>query len=83
MTEDGLRGLTLDELFLRHKALNEKARRLMGVQTLTYLSIAEARAQLDALVERTASGRERIALTSDDRIAAILINPEELAALED
>ncbi|MDT0346584.1 type II toxin-antitoxin system Phd/YefM family antitoxin [Streptomyces litchfieldiae] len=45
--------------------------------------IAAARAQLGTLVRRAAISRERIALTDHGQVAAILINPEELADLED
>jgi PHD/YefM family antitoxin component YafN of YafNO toxin-antitoxin module len=45
--------------------------------------LVEARAQLGTLVRRTAISRERIALTDHGQVAAILINPQELADLED
>ncbi|MFI6864288.1 type II toxin-antitoxin system Phd/YefM family antitoxin [Streptomyces sp. NPDC050421] len=47
------------------------------------LPIAEARAHFDSLVLRASSARERITLTDHGRPAAVLINPQELAELED
>ena len=42
-----------------------------------------ARANFGSLVRRTASGRERITITDHGHAAAILINPQELAELEE
>lgn len=42
-----------------------------------------ARSQLGALVRRTAARRERITITDHGQPAAVLINPQELADLED
>lgn len=42
-----------------------------------------ARANFGTLIRRTANGRERIAITDHGHTAAILINPTELADLED
>jgi prevent-host-death family protein len=39
--------------------------------------------QLDALVRRAASERERVTITSHGRPAAVLVNAEELANLEE
>ncbi|MEV6314086.1 type II toxin-antitoxin system Phd/YefM family antitoxin [Streptomyces sp. NPDC051776] len=46
-------------------------------------SMTEARANFGTLVRRAAHSRERIAVTDHGHIAAILINPQELADLED
>ncbi|MFJ9032232.1 type II toxin-antitoxin system Phd/YefM family antitoxin [Streptomyces sp. NPDC102274] len=50
--------------------------------TDTY-GMTEARANFGTLVRRTAHSRERIAITDHGHVAAILINPQELADLED
>ena len=42
-----------------------------------------ARANFGNLVRRTANGRERIAITDHGHTAAILINPAELAEIEE
>jgi PHD/YefM family antitoxin component YafN of YafNO toxin-antitoxin module len=42
-----------------------------------------ARANFGSLVRRTANSRERIAITDHGHTAAILINPTELAELEE
>ena len=42
-----------------------------------------ARANFGTLVRRTANGRERIAITDHGHTAAILINPIELAEIEE
>lgn len=42
-----------------------------------------ARANFGTLVRRTANGRERIAITDHGHTAAILINPVELAEIEE
>ncbi|MGW1076432.1 type II toxin-antitoxin system Phd/YefM family antitoxin [Streptomyces sp. NPDC002537] len=47
------------------------------------LPIAEARARLGMLVHRVSRARERITITDHGRPAAVLISPQELAALED
>jgi prevent-host-death family protein len=47
------------------------------------LSITEARAQFGSLVRRTSTARERITITDHGVAAAVLINPQELADLED
>ncbi|UGY93305.1 type II toxin-antitoxin system Phd/YefM family antitoxin [Streptomyces gobiensis] len=46
-------------------------------------SMTEARANFGTLVRRAAHSRERVAITDHGHIAAILINPQELADLED
>ncbi|MFE4367133.1 type II toxin-antitoxin system Phd/YefM family antitoxin [Streptomyces sp. NPDC056835] len=50
--------------------------------TDTY-AMTEARANFGTLVRRTAHSRERIAITDHGHVAAILINPQDLADLED
>jgi prevent-host-death family protein len=45
--------------------------------------MTEARANFGTLVRRAAHSRERIAVTDHGHVAAILINPQELADLED
>lgn len=56
-------------------------------RTLLYMSetlpLTEARARLGNLVRRTAHTRERITITDHGQPAAVLINPAELADLED
>ena len=47
------------------------------------LPMTEARSQFGALVRRTAARRERITITDHGQPAAVLINPQELADLED
>ncbi|MER7983629.1 type II toxin-antitoxin system Phd/YefM family antitoxin [Streptomyces sp. NPDC095817] len=47
------------------------------------LPITEARAKLGSLVRRTSHARERITITDHGQPAAVLINPQELADLED
>ncbi|MFC8898535.1 type II toxin-antitoxin system Phd/YefM family antitoxin [Streptomyces cinereoruber] len=47
------------------------------------LSITEARAKFGSLVRRVAHARERITITDHGRPAALLVNPQELADLED
>ncbi|MFF3489260.1 type II toxin-antitoxin system Phd/YefM family antitoxin [Streptomyces sp. NPDC002701] len=47
------------------------------------LPIAEARAKFGSLVRRTSHARERITITEHGQPAAVLINPQELADLED
>ncbi|MFE9687568.1 type II toxin-antitoxin system Phd/YefM family antitoxin [Streptomyces sp. NPDC006285] len=47
------------------------------------LSITEARAKFGSLVRRTSHARERITITDHGQPAAVLINPQELADLED
>ncbi|MET8751117.1 type II toxin-antitoxin system Phd/YefM family antitoxin [Streptomyces sp. NPDC004667] len=47
------------------------------------LPIAEARAKFGSLVRRASHARERITITDHGRPAAVLINPQELADLED
>lgn len=42
-----------------------------------------ARANFGTLIRRTANGRERIAITDHGHTAAILINPVELAEIEE
>ena len=46
------------------------------------ISIAEARADLSAHINRVAHGRERIILTSRGRPKAALVSLEDLQALE-
>ncbi|KUL37119.1 prevent-host-death family protein [Streptomyces sp. NRRL F-4489] len=45
--------------------------------------MTEARACFGSLVRRTALTRERITITDHGQPAAVLINPQELADLED
>ena len=47
------------------------------------LSLSQARGQLDALVRRAASRRERVTITNPGQPAAVLVNAEELADLEE
>ncbi|MFE4654946.1 type II toxin-antitoxin system Phd/YefM family antitoxin [Streptomyces sp. NPDC056707] len=47
------------------------------------LPITEARARFGALVRRASHARERITITDHGQPAAVLINPQELADLED
>ncbi|MER5367154.1 type II toxin-antitoxin system Phd/YefM family antitoxin [Streptomyces sp. NPDC002722] len=47
------------------------------------LPIAEARARFGSLVRRASNARERITITAHGQPAAVLINPQELAELED
>lgn len=47
------------------------------------VSMANARATLGSLVRRAAHGRERITITDHGHPAAVLVNPQELADLED
>lgn len=47
------------------------------------IGIREARSQLGQLVRRAAVSRERTGITDHGHLAAILINPDELADLED
>ncbi|MFC8454954.1 type II toxin-antitoxin system Phd/YefM family antitoxin [Kitasatospora sp. NPDC057223] len=47
------------------------------------LPITAARAKFGSLVRRVLHGRERITITDHGQLAAVLINPRELAALED
>lgn len=47
------------------------------------LPITEARARLGALVRRASHARERITITDHGQPAAVLINPQEPADLED
>ncbi|MFF4846249.1 type II toxin-antitoxin system Phd/YefM family antitoxin [Streptomyces collinus] len=47
------------------------------------LPITEARAKFGSLVRRTSHARERITITDHGQPAAVLINPQELADLED
>jgi prevent-host-death family protein len=47
------------------------------------VSLSQARAHLDALVRRAAVDRERVTITNRGRAAAVLINAEELADLEE
>ncbi|MFI0239699.1 type II toxin-antitoxin system Phd/YefM family antitoxin [Streptomyces sp. NPDC016845] len=46
------------------------------------LPITEARARFGSLVRRTAHTRERITITDHGQPAAVFINPDELAELE-
>ncbi|MFE3772975.1 MULTISPECIES: type II toxin-antitoxin system Phd/YefM family antitoxin [unclassified Streptomyces] len=50
--------------------------------TDTY-AMTEARACFGSLVRRTALARERITITDHGQPAAVLINPQELADIED
>ena len=50
---------------------------------MVVLSLSQARVQLDALVRRAASDRERVTITNHGRPAAVLVNAEELADLEE
>ncbi|MFE7413384.1 type II toxin-antitoxin system Phd/YefM family antitoxin [Streptomyces laurentii] len=47
------------------------------------LPITEARAKFGSLVRRASHARERITITDHGQPAAVLINPQELAELED
>ncbi|MBM9506564.1 type II toxin-antitoxin system Phd/YefM family antitoxin [Actinacidiphila acididurans] len=47
------------------------------------LPITQARARLGSLVRRASQARERITITDHGQPAAVLINPQELADLED
>ncbi|MGW0737804.1 type II toxin-antitoxin system Phd/YefM family antitoxin [Streptomyces sp. NPDC002851] len=47
------------------------------------LPITEARAKFGTLVRRASHARERITITDHGTPAAVLINPQELADLED
>ncbi|MFF4217888.1 MULTISPECIES: type II toxin-antitoxin system Phd/YefM family antitoxin [Streptomyces] len=47
------------------------------------LPITEARARFGSLVRRASHARERITITDHGQPAAVLINPEELADIED
>jgi prevent-host-death family protein len=47
------------------------------------LPMTEARGQFGALIRRAATRRERITITDHGEPAAVLINPQELADLED
>ncbi|MCX4866472.1 type II toxin-antitoxin system Phd/YefM family antitoxin [Streptomyces sp. NBC_00257] len=47
------------------------------------LPITEARARFGSLVRRASNARERITITDHGQPAAVLINPQELAELED
>jgi prevent-host-death family protein len=46
-------------------------------------SMGQARGQLDALVRRAAADRERVTITDRGRPAAVLVNAQELADLEE
>ncbi|WP_043266224.1 type II toxin-antitoxin system Phd/YefM family antitoxin [Streptomyces sp. CT34] len=46
-------------------------------------AMTEARARFGSLVRRTALARERITITDHGQPAAVLINPQELADIED
>ena len=48
-----------------------------------HLPLTQARARLGSLVRRASRGRERITITDHGEPAAVLINPQELADLED
>ncbi|MGP3975498.1 type II toxin-antitoxin system Phd/YefM family antitoxin [Streptomyces sp. 8N114] len=47
------------------------------------LPITEARARFGSLVRRASHARERVTITDHGQPAAVLINPQELADLED
>jgi prevent-host-death family protein len=47
------------------------------------LSMNQARMQLDTLIRRAASARERVTITDHGRPAAVLVNAQELADLEE
>lgn len=47
------------------------------------LPITEARARFGSLVRRASHTRERITITDHGQPAAVLVNPQELADLED
>ena len=47
------------------------------------LPLTEARARFGSLVRRASHTRERITITDHGQPAAVLINPQELADLED
>ncbi|MFD8967102.1 type II toxin-antitoxin system prevent-host-death family antitoxin [Streptomyces sp. NPDC059568] len=46
-------------------------------------TLAEAHADFDVLMSRVTRSRERIAITDQGLVAAVLINPLDLADLED
>lgn len=48
-----------------------------------HIGLKEARTRIGNLVRRVAISRERIAITDHGQVAAVLINPQELADLED
>ncbi|AXU16904.1 type II toxin-antitoxin system Phd/YefM family antitoxin [Streptomyces clavuligerus] len=50
---------------------------------MTLFPITEARARFGSLVRRASHARERITITDHGHPAAVLINPQELADLED
>ena len=68
----------------RRAAVNDNR---TGDCTVVYVSesmpITEARAQFGSLVRRASHARERITITDHGQPAAVLINPQELADLED
>jgi prevent-host-death family protein len=47
------------------------------------VSLSEARAQLNDLVHRAASSRARVTITYHGEPAAVLVNPQELADLDE
>lgn len=47
------------------------------------MPMGEARRNFAALVRRTAVAHERVTITEDGRTAAVLVNPAELAELEE
>lgn len=47
------------------------------------LPLAEVKAKLSEMVDRVERTHDRITVTRNGRIAAVLISPEELASLED
>jgi antitoxin YefM len=47
------------------------------------LSLAEVKAKFSEMVDRVELTHDRITVTRNGRPAAVLINPEELASLED
>lgn len=58
-------------------------RRLTVVYMTEQVPITEARTRLGSLVRRTSHARDRITITDHGEPAAVLINPQELADLEE
>lgn len=50
---------------------------------MTDLSMTEARKQFGTLVRRAATARERVTITDHGQPAAVLVNAQELADLEE
>jgi prevent-host-death family protein len=50
---------------------------------MTTLSLSEVKARLSELVDRVQSEHERVLLTRNGKPAALLISPDDLAAIEE